>query len=280
MTESLLDEAPVDAVVNATHQWIFMAVFSVALLIAMVATLRDPIRRRDWKEVGFRGLIFVGSGLMAIVVEPAIDRMGGLWYSDKGDVWSIVHLFGITIPVWVVPCYMSSIGWLIIAATDRLRRGATAKDIWQLTGFIFMANLLVEIPILAVTHLYTYYGSNQPFFNHPWFPVPGWFYTTNVMFVLVPAFILAMIARMKEPRLLWLTPVVVLSGGYAGYALVAWPTIAALNSGVGGAAGTLIGVATLALGFAAIYLAGRWAPLMRDKSVMSHPETALAVNAT
>lgn len=277
---SLLDEAPVDTVVNTTHQWIFMMVFSIALLVAMVSTLRDPIRRSDWTEVGFRALIFVGSGLMAIVVEPAIDRMGGLWYSGQGGVWSIVQLFGITIPVWVVPCYMSSIGWLIIAATDRLRRGATAMHVWQITGFIFVANLLVEMPILWLTRLYTYYGSNQPLFSHSWFPVPGWYYTTNVVFVLVPAFLLAMIARMNEPRLRWLTPVVVLSGGYAGYALVAWPTIAALNSGVGGVMGNLIGLATMVLGFVAIYLAGRWAPLARDKSVTVHPETPLAVKAT
>ena len=52
----------------------------------------------------------------------------------------------------------------------------------DLTALLGESTDVVAQRIVRFAKLYVYYGHTQPLFNASWFPLPGWYITTNMFF--------------------------------------------------------------------------------------------------
>lgn len=277
-------DAPTSMVVDPLWQWIFGILhFGVAALVVFYAA-RGPIRQRNWREFAFRMTILFSGGLGAVVFEGAIDRAGKLWYAERG-AWPLVELWGVHVPLWVAPVYLWFIGGGALWIIQRIRAGSRPRDYLMIFGGITLADLLLEIPIIKIAKLYTYYGENQPFFSPEWFPLPLWYITTNRVFDLVPAMLIMVLMSFTAKWVIAAIPVVMFGSMYTSYAFVTWPTIAALHSGASSfhahLAATYTIVAGLAVTFAGAHLAPRMKNMMRhhDKDVRNSSAAPVAAPA-
>jgi hypothetical protein len=260
-------DAPIDMVVNPLWQWIFGALhFGVAGLTVYLA-LRNPLRHRDWWEVLFRSVILGGGALGAVVFEGAVDRAGKLWYAEYG-AWPLVQFWGTHVPLWVAPVYLWFIGGGSLFIIQRIRNGCRPRDFLYILGGIAIADLLLEVPIIKIAKLYTYYGDNQPFFNQHWFPLPLWFISTNRLFDLIPALLILLLMNFRTKWVIALIPAVIFGSMYVSYAFVTWPTVAALHSGASPLVAGLAATYTIVLGVVATFGGAQLAPRMTN--IMSH----------
>jgi hypothetical protein len=254
--------APVDMVADHTWQWIFGSLHFGLAGIVIVAAAWGPARTRDWFELTFRMLVLFGGALGAIVFEGAIDRGGQLWYAEI-DAWPLVHWYGVSVPLWVMPVYLWFLGggslWFIL----RIRAGATSRDFMKIFAAIVVADLLLEIPIIKIAKLYTYWGDTQPFYSQKWFPLPAWYLTTNRLFDLVPAITILMVMSAGKRRLVWTIPVVMPMSIYAAYALVTWPVIGALQNDLSKTVTWGAGALTMVLGMLGTYAGIKVAPRLQ-----------------
>lgn len=253
--------APIEMVANSTWQWWFGgAHFLVAAIVVVVAAKR-PILERNWRELVFRMVILFGSALGAVVFEPAVDRAGKLWYAEHG-AWPMVHLWGIHVPLWVAPVYLWFLGGFALYIIHRIRKGARPRDFLLIFVAIMAADLALEIPIIKLAGLYTYYGA-QPYFSSDYFPLPLWFIMTNRLFDLLPVF---GIAATMYFRRWWLTatlPVVIWMMIYGTYAIVTWPTVAALHNGAGPLMSYVAGTGTILMAIGCTFAGAHAAPKLQ-----------------
>jgi hypothetical protein len=256
-------DAPVDMAVNPLWQWIFGTLhFAIAGLTVYLA-LRNPLRCRDGWEVLFRAAILCSGALGAVVFEGAVDRAGKLWYAEYG-AWPLVQFWGTHVPLWVAPVYLWFIGGGSLFITQRVRNGCRP----YIFGGIAVADLLLEVPIIKIAKLYTYYGGNQPFFNQHWFPLPLWFISTNRLFDLVPALLILLLMSFRTKWVIAMIPAVMFGSMYVSYAFVTWPTVAALHSGANPLVAGLAATYTIVVGVAATFAGAQLAPRMTN--IMSH----------
>lgn len=261
------EDAPVWMVVNPTWQWIFGVLhFGVAGLTIYLAA-RNPVRYRDWWELLFRMVILFSGALGAVVFEGAVDRAGKLWYAEIRS-WHMVEFWGTHVPLWVAPVYLWFIGGGSLFIIQRIRNGCRSRDFLFIFGGIAIADLLLEIPIIKIAGLYTYYGDNQPFFNEHWFPLPLWFISTNRLFDLVPALLILVLMSFKTKWVIAAIPVVMFGSMYVSYGFVAWPTVSALHSGASSPTAHLAATYTILVGVGATFVGAKLAPKMRD--IMAH----------
>jgi hypothetical protein len=129
---------------------------------------------------------------------------------------------------------------------------------------IAIADLLLEIPIIKIAKLYTYYGDNQPFFNQHWFPLPLWFISTNRLFDLVPALVILLLMSFRTKWVISAIPFVMFGSMYASYAFVTWPTVSALHSGTSPRVAALAAAYTIVVGVAATFAGAQLAPRMTN----------------
>jgi hypothetical protein len=275
-------DAPVDMVVNPTWQWIFgLLHFGVAGLTIYLAA-RNPVRHRDWWELLFRMVILFSGALGAVVFEGAVDRAGKLWYAEIG-AWHMVEYWGTHVPLWVAPVYLWFIGGGSLFIIQRIRSGCRPRDFLYIFGGIAVADLLLEIPIIKIAKLYTYYGENQPFFNQHWFPLPLWFISTNRLFDLVPALLILLLMSFRSKWVIAAIPPVMFGSMYISYGFVSWPTVTALQSGAGTLSAYLAAAYTIVIGvgatFAGAHLAAKMTNIMKhhDGRSMSAPKGAVRV---
>ena len=252
-------DAPIDMVVNPLWQWTFGTLhFGIAGLTIYLA-LRNPLRYRDWWEVLFRSMILCSGASGAVVFEGAVDRAGKLWYAEYG-AWPLVEFWGTHVPLWVAPVYLWFIGGGSLFIIQRVRSGCRPKDFLYIFGGIAIADLLLEVPIIKIAKLYTYYGANQPFFNRHWFPLPLWFINTNRLFDLVPALLILLLMSFRTKWVIAVIPAVMFGSMYVSYAFVSWPTAAALHSGASPLVAGLAATYTIVLGVAATFAGAQLAP--------------------
>jgi hypothetical protein len=260
-------DAPVDMVVNPMWQWIFGVLhFGVAALTVYLAA-RNPVRHRDWWELLFRMVVLFSGALGALLFEGAVDRAGKLWYAEIG-AWRMVEFWGTYVPLWVAPVYLWFIGGGSLFIIQRIRNGCRPRDFLFIFGGIAVADLLLEIPIIKIAKLYTYYGDNQPFFNQHWFPLPLWFISTNRLFDLVPAFLILVLMSFKSKWTIAAIPPVMFGSMYVSYGFVSWPTVAALHSGASPLVAYLAATYTIVVGIAATFVGSQLAPKIRH--IMKH----------
>jgi hypothetical protein len=264
-------DAPVSMVVDPMWQWIFGVLhFGVAALVVYFAA-RGPLGQRNWRELAFRMTILFSGALGAVVFEGAVDRAGKLWYAEHG-AWPLMTLWGVHVPLWVAPVYLWFIGGGSLWIIQRIRAGSRPRDYLVIFGGIAVADLLLEVPIIKIAKLYTYYGDNQPFFSQQWFPLPLWFITTNRLFDLVPAMLIVLLMSFRSKWVIAAIPVVMFGSMYVSYAFVVWPTVAALHSGASPLQAHLAATYTIVVGLAATYAGAQIAPKMQH--LMAHHDPA------
>jgi hypothetical protein len=248
--------------VDVGWQWGFGAFhFAVALLVVFLFA-RAPARARNWAEVRFRLLVLIGGGLGAVFFEGAVDRAGNLWYAVPGQ-WRMIALFGIHVPLWVAPVYLWFAGGFTLFTILRIRAGAGPRTFLAIAGVLALADIAFEIPLVRFAKLYVYYGTDQPLFNHSWFPLPAWYITTNMFFVLLPALLVMAVMASAKRHIEWTIPFVMVAACYMCYGSVAWPVVAAMQNGASKTATTLAALLTMALGCLATYVSAQVAPKLQ-----------------
>jgi hypothetical protein len=260
-------DAPVHMVVNPTWQWIFGVLHFGVAAVTIYLAARNPVRHRDWWELLFRMVILFSGALGALVFEGAIDRAIKLWYAEPG-AWPLVEFWGTHVPLWVMPVYLWFIGGGALFIIQRVRNGCRPRDFLYIFGGIAIADLLLEVPIIKIAKLYTYFGDNQPFFNEHWFPLPLWLISTNRLFDLVPALLILLLMSVRTKWVIAAIPAVMFGSMYVSYAFVTWPTITALHSGASPLVAYLAATYTIVLGVAATFAGAHLAPRM--KNIMKH----------
>lgn len=247
--------APVHLRVDRPTQVIVTVIFYVVAVIVTFAVLRGG----DRKTKTFRMLVLVGGALTA-VFEPAIDRLGNIWYADKGGVWQLFRLYGIVIGPWVVAIYYWFIGGQTLYTLRRLREGLNARGVVGLYLLFVAMDALFEVSVLKMGGIYTYWGSHQPLWNRTYFPLPGWYLAINGLLPLMGAAFVMVLLSARERHLRWCIPVVMPMSMFGVYAMTSWPTIAAINSSVSLAVADLLAIGTILLALLTMFVFTRVLP--------------------
>jgi hypothetical protein len=254
--------APIDMAADPTWQWIFgLLHFGLAGLTIFLAA-RGPVRERNWAELRFRMLVLLGGALGSVFFEAAVDRSGQLWYAEIG-AWHLVTMYGVSVPLWVMPVYLWFLGGGTLYIILRIRSGARPRDFIKIFVYIAVADMLLEIPIIKLAGLYTYWGHTQPYYSQDWFPLPLWYITTNRWFDLLPALVVLLLMSTRVRHIEWSIPVVMVVSCYVTYGSVTWPVVNALQNGAGKPVTWLAGTATIVLGVGATYIGAHLAPKLR-----------------
>jgi len=201
-------------------------------------------KRRGW----IMPLVFAGTALSAVMIEPIYDNTLLYWYPDENDL-AFFRAYERTIP-WYVPLgYAWFFGGSAYLVWRVIEGGASTSQIWKL----FAATVLVDwlaVSICEWLDLSAFYG-NQPFhvFGSPlWFSfcdATGGFVLGAALAVFVP--------HLRGARRLWL--LLLPSFTYAAtLGSTTAPVSLALNSGWSTPLVWLGGAATMALCMVAIHV--------------------------
>jgi hypothetical protein len=234
-------DAPVTMVMSSAAQWLFTVVhFAVAAAVTVWV-----LRRWRGAQARLALLVLAGGGL-SVLAEPLFDRLGMIWHASVGQ-WTLVSMYGHHIPLWMLPVYYWFIGGQTLFVVQRVRAGARVADLWRLYGLFCVMDFLLELPILYIGGVYTYFG-NQPFWSKTWFPLPGWYAALNGLLPLAAAAAVLLLLSLKGRGHLWSIPLAIPMAIFAVYAATAWPVWAALNSNTGRIVSDLCGALTIAMG--------------------------------
>ena len=85
-----------------------------------------------------------------------------------------------------------------------------------------LADALLELPILYVGGVYTYFG-NQPFWSAKYFPLPGWILVVNGALPIAAAATVLLLGSFNDRRYRFAIPVAIPLSAFAAYAGFAWP---------------------------------------------------------
>lgn len=247
---AIFDEAPTHLAVGQTEELITLALFAVGAIAGTWFVLRG----RRGHALAYRSLVLLGSAV-CIVFEPVIDRTGGIWYADRGHNISLPEMWGIHVGVHMVLAYYVFLGVVTLLVVDALKRGSlTARRIWTLYGGIIVLALALEMPVLFLTHVYTYYGTNQPFFSGSWLPEPLWYPFVNATLPFSMAAVVMAPTALGRRWHMWLLPILMPMGLFAIYLAPAFPVLTALNSTGSLAAGYVGAVITIAFSLLTVHL--------------------------
>jgi hypothetical protein len=207
---------------------------------------------------------------------PAVTCLAAaLWYAEHG-AWHMVTLYGVSPPLWVAPVYLWFLGGGALYIIHRTRTGAQPRDFIVIFALIALADLALEIPIIKIAGLYTYWGDTQPYYSQDFFPLPLWFIVTNRWFDLAPALILMSLMATRIRHIEWAIPFVMVAGCYITYASVTWPVVLALQNGASEGVTWAAGTLTILLGLGATFLGAHAAPRFRHALDHLQPKAAAA----
>jgi hypothetical protein len=249
MTDAIYAQAPTHLAVGQTEELITLTLFAFGAIVGTWLVLRG----RRGRALIYRLLVLLGSAV-CIVFEPVIDRTGGIWYADRGHNISLPELWGIHVGVHMVLAYYVFLGVVTLLVVDGLKRGLHARRIWQLYGAIIVLAVALEMPVLFLTHVYTYYGTNQPFFSGSWLPEPLWYPFVNATLPFSMAAVVMAPTALGRRWHLWLLPILMPMGLFAIYLAPSFPVLTALNSTGSLAAGYVGAVITIAWSLLVVHL--------------------------
>jgi hypothetical protein len=233
--------------VNPTLQWIMTTAMFVAAIGITVLVLK---RERGARAKTLGIMVLLGGGL-SVCFEPLGDYLGLVWHPEIGQ-WTAFHQYGRAIPLWIVPTYYWFNGGQTLYVLQRIRGGATKKQLWHMFHAIMVIDGILELPPLYA-HIYGYYG-NQPFFSYTYFPIPLWFLVQNGVWPLICSLAVLSMLKLGGPRMIWGVPFGVAGAAFCGYMFPSWPTFAGLNSGAGWAVMYPLNILSIGLVFLAVYL--------------------------
>lgn len=192
-------------------------------VIPLVAVVWLGLRRWLPRDRTLLALCLVGGGATAFF-EPVTDHLAFVWFAPEG-IWEMFTTFNRPMPWFILPCYIWFIGGQVVYLIYRVRRGASARQLWILYGVFVLTNVVMEVPALAAG-IYTYYGP-QPFQVAG---LPLWFQSINAAVPLVAtAVVLYLWPRLRGWRRL--AVVAAFPSCHAlGNAVAGWPMWSALNS--------------------------------------------------
>jgi hypothetical protein len=276
------DGAPTTMTVDGPIQ---LAVTVIFFLVAVIVTVL-VLRGGDPRVTRFRILVLVG-GAVTVLFEPAIDRLGNIWYAHEGGHWQLFELYGIHVGLWALPVYYWFLGGQTLYTLRRFKEGVKRTDIWRLYLLFVAMDALFEITVLKTGGIYTYWGDHQPFWNADWFPLPGWYLAINGLLPLMAAAFVMLVLLSRDDRMHWTIPMVIPMSMFALYAMTAWPAIAAVQSDVSVFVAYLLGGVTIGLALFTVFMASRLLPRLAAaveipgadeayRSEISHRRSALA----
>ena len=232
--------APIHMVMSSGGQWLF-TVLHFTIAVAVTVWLW---RRWERQEARIAVLILIGGGL-SVLAEAFFDRLGFIWHAEVGQ-WTLLKMFGHSVPLWMLPVYYWFIGGQTVYVLQRLRRGATARDMWKLYAVFCAMDAVLELPILYAGGVYTYFG-HQPFWSADAFPLPGWYIVLNGILPMAAAAAVLMLGSLRDRRYAYAIPVAIPMSIFAVYTSVAWPVWAALNAHTSTAVTYAAGTVTIVL---------------------------------
>jgi hypothetical protein len=218
------------------------AIFAVATAWAVPRAVRGDAT----------GLLVLAGGLVASLIEAMLDNLGLLWfYTDNKAI--VFHVFGRSMPLFVVLGYGFYFGAITYYALLALERGKGPRHLWAIYWFGWVFDLVVESTGNAVG-LYHYFGP-QPY--NIWGIPLWWMFCNPVLPIVAGALFFVMRERLRGLRVLLI--VALLPVCYGGiYGAIGWPIFVALNSRVPGAVIWIAGTATplIALGVVRLTIEG------------------------
>lgn len=225
------------------------AIFLIGTIIILTGILSWWAMGRERRERGWvLPLVFAGTALSAVMIEPIYDNTLLYWYPDENPL-SFFRGYERTIP-WYVPLgYAWFFGGSAYLVWRVIENGASAGRIWQL----FLATAAVDwlaVSICEWLELSAFYG-NQPFHL---FGSPIWFSFCDATggFVLGAA-LAKLMPYLTGASRLWL--LILPSFTYAAtLGSTTAPVSLALNSAWSPLATWLAGAATMAMCMVAIHV--------------------------
>jgi hypothetical protein len=178
----------------------------------------------QWRRSGQATMtLLILGGAVCCLNEPLVDVLGNCFFPLHGAAMGQT-LLGRTVPLWVDVTYAIFFGAFPYFLSRLLLRGWSRRSMWMAIGAFWVANLVLEIPLLS-SNLYVYYGE-QPF-KVARFPL-SWL-TINVLGAFLAAVVAARGAaffRGRRALLLLLVPF----AGYMASWVVDMPAFWALHS--------------------------------------------------
>lgn len=228
--------------------------FLVGTTVIIVGLLIWWAKSGEYRERGWTmPLVFLGTGLSAVLIEPIFDNTLLYWYPAVNDL-AFFTAYGRTLP-WYVPLgYAWFFGGTAYLLQRQFERGVSAGRVWQLFALVVVIDWLA-VSICEWLSLSAFYG-NQPFHV---VGSPVWFSFTDATgaFVLAAALHL-FLPHLSGTRKLWLLVLPTFTyGGTLGS--VTAPVSLALNSAWSTPVTWLAGAATMALCATAIHVTARFA---------------------
>jgi hypothetical protein len=233
---------------------LFLAGTTVILAGLLIWWLKSgEYRERGWNMP----LVFLGTGLSAILIEPIFDNTLLYWYPAVNEL-AFFTAYERTLP-WYVPLgYAWFFGGTAYLLQRQFEKGVSVGKVWQFFAGVVVIDWLA-VSICEWLSLSAFYG-NQPFHM---VGSPIWFSFTDATgaFVLAAALHL-FLPHLSGSRKLWLLVLPTFTyGGTLGS--VTAPVSLALNSAWSTPVTWLAGAATMALCATAIHVTARFAAQAR-----------------
>jgi hypothetical protein len=230
--------APVHGSAPAGGSWFFTVLCTAIFALATAWAFRRAA------QGDATGLLALAGGLVASLIEAMLDNLGLLWfYTDNKAI--VFHVFGRSMPLFVVLGYGFYFGAITYYMLLALKRGKSPRHLWAIYWFAWVFDLAVETTGNAVG-LYHYYGP-QPY--NIWGIPLWWMFCNPVLPIVAGALFFVMRERLRGLRAVLI--VALLPVCYGGiYGAIGWPIFIALNSNVPGVVIWIAGTVTplIALG--------------------------------
>lgn len=216
-------------------------VFTVGSLLIVVGLLIWWLVAKEYRHGPALPVIFLGTAISALVVEPIFDNTLLYWYPPDNDL-GVYAAYGRTVP-WFVPIgYAWFFGGNAYVLWRLFQRGLTRIQILGLFGIVVMIDALATSTATWL-NISGFYGP-QPFL---WGGVNVWFSFADATGVIVGATVLYVLApRLHGWRWLWLLITPTISYG-AVLGAVCSPVTLGLHSDWTASGRWIGGAATIAL---------------------------------
>ncbi len=230
------------AQLDAIFLYIHVAILVAAVIAAMV------FLRRSGSAVP---LVLLAAGGLCAVNEAVVDRLGLCWFPTVNGPAVLYRVFGVSVPLFMLPVYAWYVGGQAALSYALFRRGISARGVLLLYLAFAAVNVLLEAPGLNIG-IYAYFG-NQPF---RLFLFPCWWAIANAMMPLALASFAYrtehLLAGWRRVALVVAAPPIALAANAATVA----PVWFALQSGLSLAGADVAAIVALGLGLAVVRVLG------------------------